>query len=331
MTTDLGYTPMRLTRRALLGWCGPVLTMGAGIAAGAARPLAAASLKSKSAAKLLPLTEGDGLWIDPAGRDDAHTKFKLYPQHSRRDAGAQGSYQIYLPPQYDSEPTRRFPVIYWLHDEPGNARDGALAVEHIHNGIVAGKMPPMIVVCPQALPHGWYIDSKDGARPVEQVMVYDLIRQIDTHYRTIADRPGRYLEGFGMGGYGALHLGLKHSDLYGRVSVLAPSIPRTLADEPRERTNAAFLGDPEYYAACHPLTLALGNCAQIRKILMIRLARATEDVRYRGAVSELRDRLLQLDIPHQYDAPAVGHNCVQVMDRLDERYFEFWAKPQIAA
>ena len=119
-------------------------------------------------------------------------------------------------------------------------------------GVKAGPLPETIVVLPQALPVGWYVNSKDGKRPVEDVIIKDLIPHIDATYRTINRREARGIEGMSMGGYGALHLGLKYPDLFGAISSVAPSIMRSLDDEPKESTFDTFGDDQAYYDAKAP-------------------------------------------------------------------------------
>jgi hypothetical protein len=48
-------------------------------------------------------------------------------------------------------------------------------VQHLDKGIRAGLVPETIVVLPQALPVGSYVNSKDGKHPIEDVLVKDLI------------------------------------------------------------------------------------------------------------------------------------------------------------
>lgn len=100
-------------------------------------------------------------------------------------------------------------MIYWLHGGNGSSRQGAWAAEQIDRGVKSGLMPETIVVLVQGLPIGWYVNSKDGKRPVENVIIKDLIPHIEATYRTINRREARGIEGMSMGGYGALHLGLK--------------------------------------------------------------------------------------------------------------------------
>ena len=58
---------------------------------------------------------------------------------------------VYLPPQYDREPSRRFPVLYLRHgngdDESGWTIEGRAGVI-LENLIAQGKAVPMIIVMP---------------------------------------------------------------------------------------------------------------------------------------------------------------------------------------
>lgn len=266
-------------------------------------------------------------WIDPVQDDQALTKFGLYPQRSR-DHGKgelQGSYQVYLPPQYDTEPDRRFPVIYWLHGGMSNSRQGAAAVERIDRAIRSGSMSPHIVVVPQALPIGWYVDSKDGARPVEQTVANDLVQHMDATYRTIAGPWARTVEGFSMGGYGALHLGFKYPKVFAHVSAIAPAVLRDMSLEPDERVANTFFGDQAYYDAVAPWTLLLSNSPEIRNHLKVRLLVGTWDTRLVAAVRDLATDLGKLDVRYElHEIEGVDHEYPEIIDGVGDAYFAFW-------
>ena len=264
-------------------------------------------------------------WIDPVREDQGLTAFRLYPQPSRGEAGAQGSYQLYLPPAYQAGGQRRFPVIYWLHGGFGDSRQGLPAVDRIDKAIRSGTMPQTIVILPQALPIGWYLDSRDGARPVEQVMVRDLVQHVDTAYRTVAQPASRFIEGFSMGGYGALHLGLKYPKLFARVSAIGPSILRDMAEEPEERIANTFFGDHDYYAAVSPWTLLLGNAPEIRTSSTVRLLSGTEDHRLAPTLRDFADHLKELDVAYEFhEVLGAGHDIAEIIDGLGDAYFAFW-------
>ena len=64
-------------------------------------------------------------WADADKSEPAGIRYRTFASAS---AGTEVSYLIYLPPDYDSAPKRRYPVIYWLHGIGGNARAGTSLV-----------------------------------------------------------------------------------------------------------------------------------------------------------------------------------------------------------
>src|SRR5262249_48667417 len=140
---------------------------------------------------------------------------------------------VYTPPGYDTDRSRRYPVLYLQHgggeDErawPNQGRVGFI----LDNLIAERKAKPLIVVmehgyarrpgevAPSARPRG-------GARrdfsklfaAFEEVMVKDLIPMIDATYRTVPDRAFRAMAGLSMGGMQTVQITLKHVDLFAYI------------------------------------------------------------------------------------------------------------------
>jgi enterochelin esterase-like enzyme len=299
----------------------PVVPLAALLVAALHAP-AAAQMPS-SPARIAELSEQ---WVDPVTDAPPGTAYRLF-ETAARGKGTQGSYLVYLPPSYETETGRRFPVVYWLHGGFGNARQGAWAVQNLDRGIRAGLVPETIVVLPQALPVGWYVNSKDGKRPIEDVIVKDLIPHVDGRYRTLARRESRGVEGMSMGGYGALHLGMKHPHLFGAISSVAPAILQDLKDEPRERTFDTFGDDEAYYDANGPWALARSSAAALRSGCAIRLLAGDEDTRLRSAIVGFHDLLTSLGIPHEFaEVKGAGHVYEEVLAGLGDEGFAFWRR-----
>ncbi len=141
---------------------------------------------------------------------------------------------VYLPPQYDTEPTRRFPVVYLLHGfkaknhhwtKPAAPGQG-LHLEELADALIAqGRIQPLILVMPDgsnAYNGSFYLNS-----PVtgnwEDFISRDLVAYVDRTYRTIPQAGARGLAGHSMGGYGAFLLGLRHPEVFGAVYALSPA------------------------------------------------------------------------------------------------------------
>jgi len=268
-------------------------------------------------------------WVDPCRSEPAGTKYKTF--HSKT-INSDVSYLIYLPPEYDKETSRRYPVLYWLHGGGGNQRVGAYFVELADKAIRADRVPAMIIVLVNGLRSSLFNDSADGQRPVESVIIKDLIPHIDATYRTMADRAGRGIEGFSMGGYGATHLAFKFPELFGVVSNLAGAVldvdffatfskGRILED--------VFSGDREAFQRNHPFTLAEKNADAIRGRTFVRIVVGDKDTG-RGTLQANRkfhQLLEQLKFQHGYvEVPGVRHSYRALYDTLGDAAFEFFAK-----
>ena len=127
---------------------------------------------------------------------------------------------VYFPPQYFSQPTRRFPVVYLLHGSPGSPVDWFRAARAADAGLqVARAGHPVILVAPRAS-RDWTDDSECVNRPSEHVATYvvkDVVHAIDSRFRTIASRSARAIAGNSAGGYCALNLGLRNRQIFSTI------------------------------------------------------------------------------------------------------------------
>ena len=263
-----------------------------------------------------PLTE----YIDPVALDLGGTLYKVYPTPAR-GPNTFASYRIYLPPDYQTNTPRRYPVIYFLHgslvDSKRPITSGYIA--RVDAAIRSGVMPPTIVVLPQGLNQGRWMDSKDGTAPMESVLIENLIPHIDASYRTIATRAGRAIEGHSMGGFGALHNGFNHPDVF--IAVTGNSPGGATLDTGEGTAPAAgridsfkvvYGSDRDYFTAMAPTTLAEKNAVKLRQ-QAIRIIAGTEDALFPGA-QFIHESLVKLTIPHEFlPVPKSPHNHDQLL------------------
>ena len=124
---------------------------------------------------------------------------------------------VYLPPGYDAQPARRYPVLYLLHGSPGTPH---AFMHELRMGVLDDvyttlrRAQPLILVMPFGST-GQFTDKEwaNGYRPHqawETFLARDVVRAVDQRYRTIANGSGRALAGLSEGGYGALNIGLHH-------------------------------------------------------------------------------------------------------------------------
>lgn len=158
-------------------------------------------------------------------------------------------YIIYLPPDY-STANRRYPVLYMLHGRSGQ-RDEWLAyglIDVADAEIDNGGIQPMIIVLPQG-DTGYWADHVDDGERWSQYLVRDVVRHIDSTYRTLRMNDARAIGGLSMGGWGALHNGFLHPRVFSVIGAHSPSL------RPDDGT-LAFLGSGEDFLRQDPIALA---------------------------------------------------------------------------
>jgi poly(3-hydroxybutyrate) depolymerase len=251
----------------------------------------------------------------------------VYPSPA---AGTEVSYHVYLPPGYGDDPAQRFPVVYWLHGSGGGIA-GITPVATLFDAAIArGAIPPVLVVFPNGLPNGMWCDAVAGP-PVESVLVREIVPRVDRLFRTIAAREGRIVEGFSMGGYGALRLGFVHRELFGAASSLAGgplqrefvAAPRVNEERREQVLRQVYGGDLAVFRRQSPWQLAIDHAAALRAGTRIRVVVGSSDETL-PANRELHGHLVELGIPHDYvELDGVRHDPLQLLEALGERFWQF--------
>ena len=271
-------------------------------------------------------------WLDPNRSEPAGTHYRTF---TSKLVGDEVSYLIYLPQDYETNFTRRYPVVYFLHGYGGNPRAGVVFVKPLDEYIRAGKAPAMIAVLVNGLTASFYCDSQNGKQPVDSVITKELIPHVDQAYRTIAKRETRAVEGFSMGGYGAAHLGFKHPDLFGLVSVRSGALTDSVEWGPLKppqggRRKMMLSAEKSYFEANDLATVIRHNADAIRGKTKVRIAVGSEDSLLPNNQA-LHEFLTQLKIEHDYEVVAgAAHNATVVYRALGERefawYLQAWPK-----
>ncbi|GMR17542.1 MAG: hypothetical protein BMS9Abin32_669 [Gammaproteobacteria bacterium] len=238
------------------------------------------------------------------------------------------SFYIYLPPGYDSS-ERRYPVVYWLHGGYGRPYSATPIVRRLDAAIRTGDALEMIVVSsldPTGL--SMWINSKDGRLPMETVLIDELIPYVDAHYRTFAERRGRAIEGFSMGGYGAAFLGVKYQQHFASISILAGALhtPETLRDRRRAIFDHVFSADMAYARQRSPWTVIENNADTLRGNMRIRIYAGADD----GLLEWNRNYHLLLDkleIEHEWGiVPHSPHDLEILMQNWQGNFFDYYRR-----
>jgi S-formylglutathione hydrolase FrmB len=133
---------------------------------------------------------------------------------------------VFLPPGYNKDKHRRYPVVYALHGFSIGAEQWTheIHVPQTIDGAFAQGSKEMIVVLPDSktVHNGSMYSSSVTTGDFEKFIAHDVVAYIDAHYRTIPNRESRGLVGHSMGGYGASRIGMKHPDVFGSLYIMSP-------------------------------------------------------------------------------------------------------------
>jgi enterochelin esterase family protein len=134
---------------------------------------------------------------------------------------------VYLPPEFETEPERRFPVVLCLTGFTGTGRQllhdtpwRPALPRRLEDLVRRGAAGPMILVFPDAftrLGGSQYLNSPAVGR-YEDHILQEVIPRIAERYRTL--EPPRHwgVMGKSSGGYGALRLAMKHPEAFAALA-----------------------------------------------------------------------------------------------------------------
>src|ERR1700728_2148147 len=102
---------------------------------------------------------------------------------------------VFLPPSYEKDKKRRYPVVYALHGYSIGAEQWTheIHVPQTAEGAFAQGAREMIVVLPDSktIYNGSMYSSSATTGDFENYVARDVVAYIDAHYRTIPDRQSR--------------------------------------------------------------------------------------------------------------------------------------------
>jgi S-formylglutathione hydrolase FrmB len=177
-------------------------------------------------------------------------------------------YCVVLPPSFDVDKSRHFPILYFLHGLGDNEQFfiHSAAWNLVEDMRDKGELGDFLIATPEAR-SSFYINARDGKNRYEDFLVQEFFPYIEKRYRALPGRPDRAISGISMGGYGALHLAFRHPQLFSSVSAhsaaLINKLPAFLAgvtpDSPRSRVLGGVFGnppDPSFWEQNSPITIA---------------------------------------------------------------------------
>ncbi len=161
---------------------------------------------------------------------------------------------VYLPPAYENNADKHYPVLYLLHGTGGDELAwlgmGRLA-QIMDNMIAQGKIQPMIVVMPNGIAdqdaapgHSPYMSGEARHSNVsswlgrtEKAFPEEVMPFVESKYRTINDKAHRAIAGLSMGGLHTIAITSNNPTLFDYVGLFSPQSVNVLTDWNIKRIN----------------------------------------------------------------------------------------------
>jgi len=169
-----------------------------------------------------------------------HPRLRLHQGFRSRHLPDPRDLIVYIPPGYDDEPDRGYPVLYMqdgqnLFDPETSFIKGRTweMREQADEVIEAGEVEPLVIVGiyntgeRRLAEYTHERDWQRGGGEAEgygRLLTEDLMPWIAEQYRVRTDRASTGLGGSSLGGLVTLYLGLRHGHHFGRLAVMSPSV-----------------------------------------------------------------------------------------------------------
>jgi len=245
-------------------------------------------------------------------------------------------YCVLLPPSYDAEKTRRYPILYLLHGLGDNDQflihsGGMNLVEDLWE---RKQMGEFLIVTPAA-GMSFYINSQDGKRRYEDFFLQEFMPGVEKRYRALAGRSSRGIAGISMGGYGALHIAFRHPQLFAAVgahsAALIERLPNISAQNSRQMSQLRVLGDAfgspfdaAFWNQNDPLTIA--RTANLSGLKIYFDCGSEDDYGFDSGAVALDKLLTSRHILHEFHLYPGGHDWTYFAEHLPALLeFEFHA------
>ncbi|HEX6170839.1 MAG TPA: alpha/beta hydrolase-fold protein [Chitinophagaceae bacterium] len=191
-------------------------------------------------------------------RDVPHgsVNYEYYPSVQ----GTTGSLVIYTPPGYDTDPSKKYPVLYLIGGTTDTEETWFKVGKTnliLDNLIAEGKATPMIIVMPYGNIAAKVAEQNGNSKPADPIgresadamnrmksfaedLTNNVIPYVDKNYRTIGNKDNRAIGGFSRGGGQTLRTAFWNMDKFSWICCYSAYLP------PKEMENSfqSIVADP---------------------------------------------------------------------------------------
>ena len=163
----------------------------------------------------------------------------------------------------------------------------------------------IIFVCPDGK-NSWYWDSPlNPSYRYETFISSELVKYIDEHYKTIADRKGRAITGLSMGGHGAMWNAIRHKDTFGASGSTSGGMD--IRPFPKNWDMSKQLGEYESNKEVWDNHTVINQIDKIENGDLAIIVDCGEGDFFLNVNKDLHNRLLEKKIDHDFITRPGGH------------------------
>lgn len=270
-------------------------------------------------------TDRDGPWVNPPARLLPRLQHHLvYSESLERPVG----YSLYLPPQRSASTPQELPVVYHLHGRDEDESRHLETTGYLDVALSLKEVEPFAWVWLYGGRNSWFMDSAGGRVPAQSVLVDEVIPAIERRWNLGGSPVRRAVDGWGMGGFGALRYAALHPMTFGAALIHNPVLP-DLASLPSRFPDAwisVFNTDPRYFAENEPFRLLTQHAETLRPLVRFRVVvggRASA----RDDVGRLRSHLDSLKFAAEWEeVPTVAGAGPELFRQTGLRDIQFLGK-----
>jgi S-formylglutathione hydrolase FrmB len=226
-------------------------------------------------------------------------------------------YCVILPPSFSTDKTKHFPVLYYMHgigdNEQSLINTGGW---NLYDSLLRQKKVGEFILAAPAGYASFFINSRDGRIRYEDFFIKEFMPAIEQKYRAGNIRSQRGVVGISMGGFGALHMGFAHPDLFvsaaGIMPALMEKLPSSFGSDAQQRLMQQVFGDASnvaYYNRISVFTFAKTQPVAWLKRMKIYFATGTsDDYGFELGGEALHKLLEKRGIPHEWHLDPGRHS-----------------------
>jgi S-formylglutathione hydrolase FrmB len=227
-------------------------------------------------------------------------------------------YCVILPSSYDQvKSARHYPVVYYFHgigdNEQSLINTGGW---NQYDDLLRQKKVGEFILAAPAGGATFFINSRDGRVQYEDFFLKEFVPAMEQKYRAGKSRDQRALVGISMGGFGALHMGFAHPEMFvstaGIMPALMEKLPSSFGSDMQQQLMQRVFGDAgniAYYNRVSVFTFARTQpVASLKRMKIYFATGASDDYDFEIGGEALHKLLDKRGIPHEWHLDPGRHS-----------------------